>query len=149
MALLFFVLMDSMGLVVHKHSNVVFLFFLFFYMFALPLFIMQAKKIKGFHDCIASKPFVLGLLVSYMAVTASIVVFEDFELERSVKRFMSWWLAGALHNPILILVLHYEKNDCVEYSTAQTLLIFFVSICVCSLVLLDMEVVNPLFILLG
>lgn len=131
MALLYFVIMDNIGFNLHNSGSASILFFLIFYFFVLPLLIVRFNKIDCIHNIFCSSPFVLGLTVSYAGLMAFAVIYFDF------LHIVNWWLVGALHNPLILLMIYLSEK-------IKSISIFIGSVCICSLLLIDMALVSPL-----
>lgn len=138
MALLYFVIMDNIGFNLYNSGSASILFFLIFYFFVLPLLIVKFNKIDCIHNIFCSSPFVLGLTVSYVGLMAFAVIYFDF------LHIVNWWLAGALHNPLILFMLYLSEKNKKTYSKIKSISIFIGSVCICSLLLIDMALVSPL-----
>lgn len=97
----------------------------------LPLLIVRFNKIDCIHNIFCSSPFVLGLTVSYAGLMAFAVIYFDF------LHIVNWWLVGALHNPLILLMIYLSEK-------IKSISIFIGSVCICSLLLIDMALVSPL-----
>ena len=138
MALLYFVIMDSIGFHLYSSGSASILFFLIFYFFVLPLLLVRFNKIACIHNMFCSSPFALGLMVSYAGLMALAVIYFDF------LHIVNWWLAGALHNPLILLMIYLSEKTKKAYSKIKSISIFIGSVCICSLLLIDMALVSPL-----
>ena len=138
MALLYFVIMDSIGFNLYNRGSISILFFLVFYFLVLPFLIVRFNKIDCIHSIFCSSPFIFGLIVSYVGLMAFAVIYFDF------LHIINWWLAGALHNPLVLLMIYLSEKNKKIYSKIKSISIFIGSVCICSLLLLDMALVSPL-----
>ena len=105
----------------------------------LPLLLVRLNKIACIHNMFCSSPFALGLMVSYAGLMALAVIYFGF------LHIVSWWLAGALHNPLILLMIYLSEKTKKAYSKIKSISIFIGSVCICSLLLVDMALVSPLF----
>ncbi|RAX56665.1 hypothetical protein CCZ01_08755 [Helicobacter monodelphidis] len=76
--------------------------------------------------------------MSYIGLIVFTVIYFYF------LHIINWWLAGALHNPLILLMIYLSEKNKKAYSTIKSTSIFIGSVCICSLLLIDMALVSPL-----